>query len=491
MVAIGALIAVWIVGRTQRQMGLDLIASQMRIALDEAQSAQFAIAALRSKGAFALDKLQADASGAPDYRATALYKTIPVVAAWETLKQMAAKEGFEFRVVRESPRNPANAPDEKERAILVLLADGRPEYFAEDRKAKKILLARPVRLTADCLSCHGDPSASPRGDGRDALGFPMEGWKEGEIRGALILKADLNRLDQAISRASTATFGAAAGAALLIASGIWVFARRWVLRPLERLNRVVKTASGGALMDPDRMSSMAEQLSSAASEQAASIEQTSATLEQLAATASASAEDAARGRQQAEETVLAASTGLEQMRSTQRIMHEIADSGRSVARISRTVEEIAFQTNLLALNAAVEAARAGEAGLGFAVVADEVRKLAERAAQAARETARLIEESNQRTSGGMNAIDHLAAQLDEIARRNRQLQDAMARIANSTTEQRTGLDQINTAVGRLSQVTQQMAANAEHSAASARQMREQAAQLRQVVEEVESLLEGR
>ncbi|GIU75952.1 MAG: hypothetical protein KatS3mg004_3039 [Bryobacteraceae bacterium] len=444
-----------------------------------------------SKKTGSTSHLRQQATDNTDFRTTTLYKTIPVVAAWEAVRDMVQKEGFEFPVVRENPRNPANAPAESERRILNALADGRPEYFEEGDKSGKFVLARPVRLTRDCLVCHGDPASSPRGDGRDILGFPMEGWREGEIRGAFILKTDRGRFEQAVSRASAATWWASLGVAGVLAIGLWGFARRWFLIPLERLDRLVHGGRADQRVDPEKFSAMAEQLAAAASEQAASIEETSATLEQISAAAASNAEQATEARCHADQTAEAAEAGLEQMRVTNEAIRSIEESSKSVVRITRTVEEIAFQTNLLALNAAVEAARAGEAGLGFAVVADEVRKLAERASQAARDTSDLVRQSIERTGAGSSAIEQLARRLDDITTRSRQLREAMSRIDDATIEQRTGLSQIQVAVSRLSQVTQQLAANAEQSAGSARQLREQSEQLQAVVEAVEALLEGR
>ncbi|MGC8761842.1 MAG: c-type heme family protein, partial [Bryobacteraceae bacterium] len=117
----------------------------------------------------------------------------------------------------------------------------------------------------DCLVCHGDPASSPRGDGRDVLGFPMEGWREGEIRGAFILKVHRSRFEQAVSKASAAAWWASLGVAAVLAIGLWIFSRRWFLAPLERLSQLVKKTSSSQQIDPDRISAMAEQLAAAAS----------------------------------------------------------------------------------------------------------------------------------------------------------------------------------------------------------------------------------
>jgi methyl-accepting chemotaxis protein len=141
-----------------------------------------------------------------------------------------------------------------------------------------------------------------------------------------------------------------------------------------------------------------------------------------------------------------------------------------IAKIIKTIDEIAFQTNILALNAAVEAARAGEAGMEFAVVADEVRNLAQHSAQAAKETAAKIEGAIGNTSQGVEISCKVAQALYDIVAKARQVDELAAEVANASGEQSRGITQINTAVGQVDKVTQSNAASAEESAAAAEEL---------------------
>jgi methyl-accepting chemotaxis protein len=158
-------------------------------------------------------------------------------------------------------------------------------------------------------------------------------------------------------------------------------------------------------------------------------------------------------------------------------MDAIKKSADATAKIVKTIDEIAFQTNLLALNAAVEAARAGDAGKGFAVVAEEVRNLAMRSAEAAKNTANLIEESVRNADGGVQINEDVSRNLQEIRDQIKKVSDVMAEIAAASEQQSQGVDQITTAVEQMNTVTQQTAANAEESASAAQELSAQAEEM--------------
>ncbi len=169
-------------------------------------------------------------------------------------------------------------------------------------------------------------------------------------------------------------------------------------------------------------------------------------------------------------------------------MAMIKESSDKVARIIRTIDEIAFQTNILALNAAVEAARAGEAGMGFAVVADEVRALAQRSAQAARDTATLIEESISRSMEGQQKVTQVSGAIEAITSSAVRVKGLISEVSEASRQQTQGIDQVSQAVAQMERVTQGTAATAEESAAASEELNAQAAAALDIVMRVASIV---
>ena len=169
-------------------------------------------------------------------------------------------------------------------------------------------------------------------------------------------------------------------------------------------------------------------------------------------------------------------------------MSEITSSSVEMAKIVKNIEGIAVQTNLLALNAAVEAARAGEHGKGFAVVAEEVRNLAQRAAEAARNTGSLIDESSERIENGMRLSERVGNSLEGISTSTNRVADLIAEIATAGSEISQGIDQINRAVTEMDRVTQSNAGGAEESSAAADDLRSEAERLKTLTGELSALV---
>ncbi len=231
----------------------------------------------------------------------------------------------------------------------------------------------------------------------------------------------------------------------------------------------------------DQIGVGSQSLAQGASEQASALEEVSSSLQEINSMTQGNAANAKEARGLSEGARQSASRGLEGMQRMSDAMEKIKVSSDSTAKILKTIDEIAFQTNLLALNAAVEAARAGDAGKGFAVVAEEVRNLAMRSAEAAKNTANLIEESVQNAEGGVALNREVLTQLEEIANQANKVTEVMREIALSSEQEQTGIAQITTAVDQMNQVTQQNAAGSEESASAGQELSAQAQELRSLV----------
>jgi len=220
--------------------------------------------------------------------------------------------------------------------------------------------------------------------------------------------------------------------------------------------------------------SSGQALAEGASEQAASLEETSSTMEELNSMTRRNGDNVRQANTLAKNATLAANKGAEEIQVMNQAMEDIKTASEGIAKIIKTIDDIAFQTNLLALNAAVEAARAGESGAGFAVVAEEVRNLAQRSALAAKETATKIEDAIDKTAQGVVISAKVAAAFNDIVDTTRQMEALSGEVAQATHEQTTGINQINTAVGQIDGVTQTIAATAEETAAASEELNSQA-----------------
>jgi methyl-accepting chemotaxis protein len=238
------------------------------------------------------------------------------------------------------------------------------------------------------------------------------------------------------------------------------------------------------------VSTSSQSLAQGSSEQAASIEQTSASSEEIHSMARKNAENskaAADNMVEAAQKVEEANRNLGQMVTS---MNEINASSDKISKIIKVIDEIAFQTNILALNAAVEAARAGEAGMGFAVVADEVRNLAQRCAQAAKDTAGLIEESIAKSNDGKTKLDQVATAVRSITDVANKVKTLVDEVSLGSQEQTRGIEQVSKAITQMEKVTQTTAANAEQSASASEELSAQSNTLRAVVERLNGMVGG-
>ena len=278
--------------------------------------------------------------------------------------------------------------------------------------------------------------------------------------------------------------------AIIVGIAAAIFITRSITGPL---NRIIAGLSSGAEQTSSaagQVSSASQSLAQGASEQAAAIEETTSSVEEMASMTKQNAGNATQAKTLAETASTSAQKGGDAMDQMVVAIDDIKKSSDDTAKIIKTIDEIAFQTNLLALNAAVEAARAGEAGKGFAVVAEEVRNLAQRSAEAAKNTANMIEQSIKKADAGVQISREATKTFSEIAEGIRKVNELMGEIAAASNEQSQGIEQINTAVSQMDQVTQQNAANAEESASASEELSAQAEELHGMVEQLMAMVGG-
>jgi len=224
-----------------------------------------------------------------------------------------------------------------------------------------------------------------------------------------------------------------------------------------------------------------QDLSQRTEQTASNLQQTASSLSQLTGNVRQSADAAAQANQLASSATQVARRGGAVVSQVVSTMEEINSSSKKIADIIGVIDGIAFQTNILALNAAVEAARAGEQGRGFAVVAGEVRSLAQRSAEAAKEIKSLIGTSVDKVETGSKLVQDAGSTMDEIVASVQRVTDIIGEISAAALEQSQGIGQVNEAVTRLDQMTQQNAALVEESAAAAESLKDQAHRMTTVV----------
>ncbi len=428
---------------------------------------------------------------------------VPVITAIRMAMSNAEKAGYTFRVPKMHPRNTENTPSPLEKQVLAeMKAQNKDEVtiHGEDN----IRYFKAIRLTKECLYCHGDPKGE-----KDVTGGVKEGWKVGEIHGAFEIISSLDAAQQETTDAAISVSLWTVLILIAVAAVVTWIMRSAVVMPLLQIKTLTRAMSEGdftrgvdnpggdeigmvgrslntmiqslssvikivtdtasaVLMSSRELSEAANNVAAGAATQASNIEQVSSSMEAMADSIKGNARNCNETKEIA---VKAAKHAKESGDSVQAGLGAL----KEIAGKIQIIEEIARQTNLLALNAAIEAARAGEHGKGFAVVAAEVRRLAERSGKAALEIMEISDAS-------VEVADKAGQQLAELVPEIQKTADLVEEVAAESAIQDTNASQINESLQNLGGVIHQNASAAEEIASTTQSLTDKAGELDKAVD---------
>jgi methyl-accepting chemotaxis protein len=438
---------------------------------------------------------------------------VPIVSSWKVGADNAEKDNYTFRIASSNPRNSENLANAKEKRFLQEFeksGDPNKTIVYEDEESNSLWVMRPIFLdeTQGCLVCHGKPSDSPYGNGKDVLGVDMENWKDGEFRGMFMIKSDLKPVHEKVNNAifTIIIWGAVIA---LIAIFIGIVIVRKIVSIIHKIKGVSQKVAEGNLTDSlevnsndelgelsenintmvdslnsvlievrdtaDTLSNATKEISSSSNQISEGAQNQAAQFEELSSSVQSTADSSDHANKIINNAVDHANVAGKGMTDSLQAMDEIKSSSGKIEEAIKIITDIAFQTNILALNAAVEAARAGEHGKGFAVVAAEVRKLAERSSVSAKEITEIIETSSEHVEKGAKISANAAEKIKLIVDGVNKTASELSAISMASQEQSDAMEK-NTSI------TASNAAAAEELAASAQSLDDQAQVLRDLVD---------
>ncbi|XSG85857.1 MAG: methyl-accepting chemotaxis protein [Methylohalobius sp. ZOD2] len=538
LLLLGAVGLLWAYVHQQRTAAIGAEVRKARNVLTIAESVRNEMAGQWETGTFTPEMLR-EFKTLPEAEARAkILATVPVVMSWRVIQARAEENGIELRTPRENPRNPKNVPDALEAEALQYFArhPDVTEYQLVDDQTNTLRYFRPVRLQQQCLICHGDPSHSQRlwgrSDGRDILGYPMDGKKAGDLHGAFEVISSMEETDSIIAANVFKGAGLIFMVVLIVAGGLFYTTKRMVVDPLtvlglrlqdfaqgegdltarlevkgknefawlahsfnqfvKKLRKMVltlKDSSQYLAQETENLNRLATVTEEGAASQRNELSHVAATMQQMAvavqeiassttkaADASQSTDTEAKSGQEVVQTAIGKIDRLtSEVDKAAQVLKELEGDSDSIGEVLKIIGDIADQTNLLALNAAIEAARAGEQGRGFAVVAEEVRTLASRTQESTAEIQQTIERLRNRSRQAVEVI----TQSKEQAHASRE----EAHSVNTVLENITGM------IDEVKQMNAQIASAVEEQSMVGEEVNQNVARVNEGVESAYAKME--
>lgn len=446
---------------------------------------------------------------------TKILKAVPIYAAFRIGQEGAEKENYQFRIASPQPRNSKNKATPEEMKVIneFIQNPDKKEIISFDEKQNVILISVPSKISEskNCLSCHGHPSTSPFGNGKDILGYQMEDFKEGDIRATFSVISSLNPVDAEI-RSTVMSISFYGLLATLLAIAIAFLRIKKPIEDIQNIARAIDSTSNTLSDQAEALSKDSKSIADAVNHQSTSVEQVSASITEITSMISSTVNESENSVKLANDISQFSNSSQVAMGELQGSVNEIAESYKSIEELVDLIEkirektdlidDIVFKTTLLSFNASIEAARAGQHGRGFAVVAQEVGNLAQMSGKSATEISNIVNEvietakrvateNGTKTDASLVHFENTSEHLNKISSISEAISDSANNVLSATNEQNLGLRQITEGMHLINDSTSSNAKTADNTLANSTKLNEDSHNLQEIAAKLNQILQGK